>query len=498
MMDFNHLEHDLFLLMVNLSQLNNQERIVNLFLEAMNSLEIGISLRFHTEQVEDIAESLEVATLTHSFGKIDICGDLSKLPGDALALVHNAVRMLALILENRWQAQLLANENLRLEDAVQERTLQLSKINQQLEWEIQERLQAEMAVRESEARLQILIRNMPILMDAFDEDHRIVAWNRECECVTGYSAGEIIGNPRALELLYPDPAYRKKVENEIFCLGADGKLSSEYRSMERSITCKDGQIRTVAWSNISKKFPIAGWKFWAVGVDITDRLHAVENLRRSLQEKEVLLKEIHHRVKNNLQVMISLLGIQSGFIRDPQVLDMFRDSQNRVYSMALVHEELYQSDNLAEVDFNAYVQRLTRSLASIYGNRPVRLIIDMARSQLGIDQAIPCGLIINELVSNAFKYAFQPGQDGEILVRMENDPASHFHLTVADNGPGLPPQINVRSPETLGLQLVNILVEQLDGQIEVSNEHGAVFHVTFNRLEPAEEGSDRGSLMETA
>ena len=239
-------------------------------------------------------------------------------------------------------------------------------------------------------------------------------------------------------------------------------------------------------------------------LELAERKRAETLVQASLKEKEVLLKEIHHRVKNNLQIISSLLYLQSKKIKDERTLEMFQESQNRVKSMALIHEKLYQSPDLARVDFAEYVRNLTSYLHRLYNPNigVIKLKINVEDILLDIDMALPCGLIINELVSNALKYAFPAGElddppggpEDEIRIELrvdsDNDlpttpgdskePASHnLTLIVADNGVGLPQNLDFHNVESLGLQLVNSLVNQLDGAIELHRNGGTQFELKF-------------------
>jgi two-component sensor histidine kinase len=217
--------------------------------------------------------------------------------------------------------------------------------------------------------------------------------------------------------------------------------------------------------------------------EVTEKTRAQEALSASLREKEVLLKEIHHRVKNNLQIISSLLSLQTTSSGREGAAEALRDSQNRIRSMALIHEKLYMSADIAHVDFREYVETLTRNLFKSYSPGPrVRMVVDVDRVPLGIDTAIPCGLIINELVSNALKYAFPDGRPGEIRIRLAYDSGT-CRLTVSDDGAGLPDGFDYRNTNSLGLQLVSILTEQLEGTVELDTVRGTTFKVTFTDIE---------------
>lgn len=217
--------------------------------------------------------------------------------------------------------------------------------------------------------------------------------------------------------------------------------------------------------------------------NIAKRKQAEEQIKASLKEKEVLLKEIHHRIKNNLQVISSLLNLQSGYIIDKDAIEMFKESQNRVKSMALIHEKLYQSKDLARIDFAEYIRNLTNYLFRSYGvtSNRIKLKKNVDDVFLGLDTAIPCGLIINELVSNSLKHAFPDGKEGEIHICLflDND---KFTLIVRDNGVGFPKDLDFRNTESLGLQLVITLVEQLEGTIDLKRSGGTEFKIIFTEL----------------
>ncbi|HEY9877117.1 MAG TPA: histidine kinase dimerization/phosphoacceptor domain -containing protein [Leptolyngbyaceae cyanobacterium] len=220
--------------------------------------------------------------------------------------------------------------------------------------------------------------------------------------------------------------------------------------------------------------------------ELTERTRAEEQLKVSLREKESLLKEIHHRVKNNLQIISSVLRLQSDFVRDEKVMALFNDSQNRIRSMALIHEKLYQSRDLLRISMSEYIRDLTNNLLSSYVARSqkVGLMVDADSIWLNIDTAIPCGLIINELVSNALKHAFPTtsNQKNNVWVTINRTDDSCFVLTVRDNGIGFPDNLDFRNTESLGLELVCIFTEQLEGSLELTKDQGTQFIVTFKEI----------------
>lgn len=215
--------------------------------------------------------------------------------------------------------------------------------------------------------------------------------------------------------------------------------------------------------------------------EISERKRVEEQLRESLAEKENLLKEIHHRIKNNLQVVSTLLELQSYSLADEQSRRCFQDSQDRIRSMAMIHEKLYQASDVFFIDFGEYLDDLSKKLFNSYVSEPSRvsLRIEAEAVAVGIDDAIPCGLIVNELVSNSLKYAFADGRKGEITVCFRAGVDGCIMLTVSDNGIGLPAGLDIGATETLGLQLVTILTRQLRGSIQLEREQGTTFAINF-------------------
>jgi PAS domain S-box-containing protein len=215
-------------------------------------------------------------------------------------------------------------------------------------------------------------------------------------------------------------------------------------------------------------------------VDITERKQAEERLQASLHEKEVLLKEVHHRVKNNLQIIVSLLFLQSDQLKDPEDVTLFEDTQNRVKSMALVHESLYRTGDLAHFNFARYIERLSKDLlkSQTPAGSHINLRTELDEIAFDVDTAIPCGLILNELLTNALKYAFPDGRSGDIHIRLQAE-GEYVTLRVRDTGIGFPEGFDFRKTESLGLQLVNMLTEQLGGTLTLTPEGGTTITVSI-------------------
>jgi PAS domain S-box-containing protein len=219
-----------------------------------------------------------------------------------------------------------------------------------------------------------------------------------------------------------------------------------------------------------------------ISKDITVRKLAEKQIMSSLKEKEVLLREIHHRVKNNMQIVSSLLWLQSEYIKDKRDLEIFRDSQNRIMSMSLVHEKLYRSRDLGKIDTKEYITDLTNNIIQSHrvNAGTISLNINIGNISLGVDSAIPCGLIINELITNSLKYAFPDGRKGEIRVSLSPLNENEVELVVGDNGVGIPEDVDFRKTASLGLRLVTILTEnQLHGKINLDRSRGTEFNIIF-------------------
>ena len=222
--------------------------------------------------------------------------------------------------------------------------------------------------------------------------------------------------------------------------------------------------------------------------DISERKQARDRIQASLREKEILLKEIHHRVKNNMQIISSLLNLQADYVKDRQAKDLFIESRNRIASMALVHEELYRSKDMSRVELRDYVEKLLpRLLYSYGGEKQIRQLIEVDEARVTIRQAIPLGLIINELVTNSLKHAFVDREQGLIGVSISHSDG-RAHVRVHDDGVGLPPDLDIKKTQTLGMQLVTGLIAQLYGDLRVERDGGTGFFIDFPLQQEATPG----------
>ena len=366
--------------------------------------------------------------------------------------------------------------------------------------DITERKQAEQALRASEERHRVISGLTSDLAYAYrvEPDGNLVnLWvTGALERLTGFSVEELEARGGWEVLVFPEdmPTPLKQFH---------ALLAGREKVVEYRIVTQSGDLRWV------RDYARPEWDaeqgrtvaIYGALQDITERKQAEEQLQASLREKEVLLKEIHHRVKNNLQVVSSLLALQADSITDPLVSQMFRDSRSRIQAMGLVHERLYRTKDLASIDAPGYVHDLVAHLFSIYAGpaRVVRsqvLVDDLA---LGIDTAIPCGLLLTELVSNALKHAFPPGwaREGRIVVELRTAQEGQVTLVVGDDGVGLLPDLDLRHAQSLGLQLVNLLAGQIKGAVELDRSAGTTFRITFPHTEaPSFERSSEWQIGE--
>jgi PAS domain S-box-containing protein len=355
--------------------------------------------------------------------------------------------------------------------------------------DITDRKLAEDALRESEAKLHAILDSTLAIIARVrvfaNRDWKYEFFSSATQMLYGYTPQELIADKN----LWISRVLPEDLENVILPryedIFAERTAKFEYRFRH-----KDGTLRWFAMTLLSQRDETADcWVVTSVDIDISDRKQVEEQLEASLQEKEALLKEVHHRVKNNLQVISSLLDLQSQRIQNPQVLEVFRNSQNRVRSMALIHEKLYQSESLSKVNLADYIESLTMYLIQTYAINPnkITLQLNLEPVMLNLDTAIPCGLILNELISNALKHAFPGNTGGTIWIGLSclhpvipTERCDVFELVVGNNGVKLPELPDFSRAKSLGFQLVNILTQQLNGQIEVSQSQGTEFKLRFD------------------
>ena len=366
-----------------------------------------------------------------------------------------------------------------LEKLVEERTKNLEETNKRLENEITCNEQTEKVLRVSEERFRSLVETSADLIFRLTITGRIEYISPRVKELYGYDVDELIGkNLRVTTPLQDIPEVLKALNMVIA-----GNSLKNFKINQKD---KAGRIFPMEINAVPIYVGTNIVGLQGVMRDITERKKAEEQIQKDLKEKEVLLKEIHHRVKNNLQVISSLLHLQARQIKDKQALKMFEESRNRVRSMVFVYERLYHSRDFSKVDFADYVKNLSSSLFRAYSMAPdkIKLMTKIGDVSLGIDLAIPCGLIINELVSNTLKHAFPPSFKGKAKIEIALHPteSGELELIVKDNGVGIPKELDIRKTESLGMQLVFILAEdQLEGEVKLDRREGTKFTIRFKQ-----------------
>jgi PAS domain S-box-containing protein len=344
--------------------------------------------------------------------------------------------------------------------------------------DITERKKTDAALEESEERYRDLVEKAGIAILIDDRDGNFKYVNERYAELFGYSEKEL-ENQSIRSVVHSDDMDMVMRYHNNRIQGKRAPSRYEFTGVK-----KDGSIiyLEVDAQAIKKGKRIVGTRSYIW--DITPRKMAEKKLKVSLQEKEVLLREIHHRVKNNLQIISSLLNLQSRHIKDRPSLDMFQESRHRVRSMALVHEKLYRSEDMAKVDFREYILSLASHLFMAYGinSTSIKLDVDVKDVYLDINTSIPCGLIINELISNALKHAFRGRKHGKIRIVLQPQNRDKIKMVVSDDGMGLPKRVDVTKTESLGLQLVIMLVEQLQGTLSVDRNRGTSFEIIFQEI----------------
>jgi PAS domain S-box-containing protein len=324
---------------------------------------------------------------------------------------------------------------------------------------------------------------------AVDGNQSILLFNQGAERMFGYSPQEVYGKPVDILL----PVRLAEMHRQLIAdFDRSSVIARQAGERHEILGRRRDGTEFPAEASISKVVFEGEPIFTLLLHDVTQSALVEERLRASLREKEVLLKEVHHRVKNNLQVVSSLLGLQARLIADLATRKQFEESQYRIQSMALLHETLYQSNDLARFDFSEYIRRLAEQLFRSYrSSRHVRLRIDLAALHFHVDAAVPCGLIVNELMSNALKYAFPRPKHGEIRVQLREVRPGEAELVVADDGVGIPPGVDWVTARTLGLRLVRTLAEQIHGRVELDRTAGTCFRLHFPAADPASAQHER-------
>ena len=337
---------------------------------------------------------------------------------------------------------------------------------------------SERNLEESENKYRNIFENTGTAMLIADEDMTISLVNKTFENILKRNKEDIEGKLNWIDMLIPDD--RKKIEN----------LHKSHKKGDSNVIIPKTYEAQANIKGTTKDFFatfdfIPGTRKSLISlIDITDRKKAERLLTTSLKEKELLLREIHHRVKNSLQLISSLLSLQASEIDDDEIIARYKESENRIHTIALIHESLYQSTNISNINFQSYVEVLIEDIINSYNinTNKIKTTLELGNYNLGIETAIPVGLIINELVSNSLKHAFNGYDKGEIKIILEKN-MDTYTLTVKDNGIGLPDGFNYEETSSLGILLINSLVNQIEGKMTVKVNGGTMVIIEFTELE---------------
>lgn len=329
----------------------------------------------------------------------------------------------------------------------------------------------------NEEKFKAIINNSSDLIRILDKDRKIMFDSPSSTRLLGYPEGSLVGTD-PLDIIHPEDREQVRADLEAVFENRNPGTPSEFR-----ILMSDGNYLPVE-SIAQNMFDVPSVNGVVVTTHPIKERKKMENaIKASLNEKEILLKEIHHRVKNNMQIISSLLNLQKEYVDDFEAINVLQESQNRVKTMSIIHEKLYQSDDLTHINIKEYIEKLIKDLLYSYAVSNVRQILDIKEIKMNIETALPCGLIISELVSNSLKYAYNREDDDNELKLSLTTIGDKFELIISDNGVGLPPNFDYKNTESLGLQLVNNLVEQLDGEIELDKNNGTQFKIVFKELQ---------------
>jgi len=422
--------------------------------EADPDLQIVICTAYSDKSWEEIADAIpypeRLLILKKPFDSIEV-----------LQMAHALSEKWILLQSSRLNMQ-------QLEKTVTTRTLELQN-------EIRKHITTGEALQHSKQQLSDFFDSASVGLMQVNGQGIVLKVNHAILQLLGYTLDECIGHP--VTEFYVD---------EALILGGLKRLLAHesIADLEAAVRCKDGSVKYVLldsnglWENnefINSRCFIR---------DITERKKAEAQLQQSLNEKEVLLKEIHHRVKNNLQIISSLLALRADTVAEENIREVLIESQQRIRSMSLIHEHFYQSESLARVDFGEYLLKLVntlyRSTSSTIGG--VKLDINAEENvSLNMETAVPLGLMVNELVNNAFKHAFKNGK-GLLSITLKRESPDSYNLTVADDGPGLPPDFDIATTSSLGMRLVETFSRQLKAKLEIPSGVGATFRLVFSEL----------------
>lgn len=452
MMQNSHIEHELFLLMLHLAQRKSLAEVKQTLVEALNSLWPGVT--FYESGPEPLPPShhcVPISTTNHSFGAVAYFQESSELSTSEHALIRNAVHMAAIIMANLYQNQL-----------------------READLKTRERLRYENYFKTA-------LDNVRLYAVTLDTNGTLLFYNRYFIEKTGWSDKELLGRNWFDVCMNGNRQHNYTREDFQHAV----RTNSLPQHIETELRTKDGPARIVLWNNVllydqnNEVHSVT-----SIGSDLTAQKQAESQLREELNEKNTLIKEIHHRVKNNLNVVTSLLNLQKNEIVDIESAKRaFEESQKRIITMSLVHEDLYQSAKLSEIDMGAYIPTLvSRHREFFHDVLVIEFELNIDNVFLDITKAVPVGLIINELLTNACRHAFSPHENGKIRIELTSLDGGQCRLIFSDTGRGFPEIFDFDTPNSLGMNLIQILSQQIDGTYRFYNLIGAGFKLEFPTL----------------
>jgi len=344
--------------------------------------------------------------------------------------------------------------------------------------DITEQINKNIIIENSEKNVKAILNAIPDLMLNISKDGIVLDYtthtDRQKEIVFKFMQdGKSIIGKKIAEILFTEQKFSKKVLELV-----NRAIETETVISHQFSYVIDGKLLHFEnrYSKINNNEAIV------VVREKTLEIESENNLKESLKEKEILLKEVHHRVKNNLQIINSILNLQSSYIEDEKTLEIINESQNRIRSMSFIHESLYQTSNFSSINFKEYIENLLSNLVYSYQvGTKIKIRKDIENIDLTLDQAIPCGLILNELITNSLKYAYGINEEGEVYISIKKI-ESKIEIIIQDFGVGLPKNFNIEATDSLGLSLVHTLTEQIDGELTVKSDGGTKILIIFEML----------------
>jgi PAS domain S-box-containing protein len=453
----NELSNDILLALAYVSQISDPDMVRSRFFESINVIDDALSFEYAEHRPAGIPEHriIPIATIRSSFGYAVMDDDMETTDAEH-AVFRNAFRFLAVIIENRIQERALVSRNKSL----------LKEIKQE------------------KSLARTILDTLPVGVWVTDEKGQILMCNTAGEKI--WAGIQYVGIERydAYRAWWPETGEPVRQEEWAITRAVRNCITSI--AEEINIECFDGTYKTI----LNSAAPILDDENKIIGAvcinqDITDRKQAEEQIKKSLAEKETLLRELYHRTKNSMAVIISLLSMQSETFDDKSIVEAFTEATNRISSMALVHQKLYEAKDLSSINLKIYISELVPHMMKSFNISTglLSLEFDMEDVFILIDTAIPCGLILNELITNSFKYAFPDNREGIFKVKLYKNESGEIELTVSDNGKGVSPGFDFRRDGHLGVQVIFALGEnQLQGQVAFETEQGVACHLKFRDI----------------